>query len=59
MENMPDNAQLFSLSSEYRALMTGYGHRDFRDEERKYLSIKTKNERIQLSKDKQFLCEKL
>lgn len=59
VENMPDNAQLFSLSSEYRALMTGYGHRDFRDEERKYLSIKTKNERIQLSKDKQFLCEKL
>lgn len=59
VKNIPENAQLFSLSSGYRALMTGYGHRDFRDEDRKYLSIATKNDRIQLSKDKQFLCDRL
>ena len=39
--------------------MTGYGHRDFRDEYRYHIGMKTKNDTIQLSKDKKFLCNTL
>lgn len=39
--------------------MTGYGHRDFRDEYSHILSQKTKKDTIKLSKDKDFLCHKL
>lgn len=39
--------------------MTGYGHRDFRDEYRHNLGRQTKNDTIRLSKDKKFLCDTL
>lgn len=39
--------------------MTGYGHRDFRDEYSKNISVTSKKDRIKLSKDKGFLCKQL
>lgn len=39
--------------------MTAYGNRDFRDDYKTFFNIKTKNDKIILSRDKKFLCNRL